>query len=509
MESFSKRIALCYWCLAASIFAAILIITSTVQAAVWVSGSNLIDQAGIYGTKGVPEPNNTPGARGWAVSWIDSSGNLWLFGGYSSYSSGNDTYLNDLWKYEPSSNLWTWVSGSNLVNQAGIYIPGARCRAVSWIDNSGNLWLFGGDGFDTWGARGCLNDLWKYDPSSGLWTLVSGSNIRYQSGSHGDKGIPDPHNVPGARIESVSWIDSSGNLWLFGGEAWNYSLDHTPMNDLWKYEPSSGLWTWVSGAYDGPQRGLYGTKGVPDSDNVPGARQGAISWIDSSGNLWLFGGRGYDISGNCGELNDLWKYEPSSGLWTWVSGSDIANEGGSYGVKGIAGANNVPGARNGAISWKDSTGNLWLFGGHSQDNPGYLNDLWKYEPSSGLWTWVSGSNVINQTGVYGTKGVPDPNNIPGARIGAISWIDSSGNLWLFGGNESRLALNLNDLWKFTCEHSVGDLNGDCKVDFKDFTIFAFGWLENGLETDLSGDGKVDLADLSIFCSHWLEKGRIE
>ena len=54
-------------------------------------------------------------------------------------------------------NMWTWVSGSNTVDQYGIYtdptpgnnVPGARALSVSWIDKSGNLWLFGGYSYDS------------------------------------------------------------------------------------------------------------------------------------------------------------------------------------------------------------------------------------------------------------------------------------------------------------------------------------------------------------------------
>jgi len=35
---------------------------------------------------------------------------------------------------------------------------------VSWSDASGNLWLFGGEGFDSTGTEGTLNDLWEYQP---------------------------------------------------------------------------------------------------------------------------------------------------------------------------------------------------------------------------------------------------------------------------------------------------------------------------------------------------------
>ncbi len=62
---------------------------------------------------------------------------------------------------------------------------------------------------------------------------------------------------------------------------------------------------------------------------------------------------------------------------------------------------------------------------------GILNDLWKFNGTH--WTWISGSNVIDQFGVYGGQGIPSSSNIPGARYLAESWIDSNNFLWLFGG----------------------------------------------------------------------------
>jgi hypothetical protein len=67
----------------------------------------------------------------------------------------------------------------------------------------------------------------------------------------------------------------------------------------------------------------------------------------------------------------------------------------------------------------------------------------------GQWTWVSGDSKFHQLGDYGTKGVAVGTNKPGGRCCGISWIDSKGNLWLFGGRElSSNNFNLNDLWKF-------------------------------------------------------------
>ncbi|HYH13752.1 MAG TPA: kelch repeat-containing protein, partial [Flavisolibacter sp.] len=124
-------------------------------------------------------------------------------------------------------------------------------------------------------------------------------------------------------------------------------------------------------------------------------------------------------------------------LWTWMHGDTTGNKTGIYGTKGVPAAANKPGARDGAVSWTDASGNFWLFGGKYpytfDDKTYYFNDLWKYNPTTNQWTWVSGDSFTNSTGIYGTKGVPAAANKPGARDGAVSWTDASGNFWLFGG----------------------------------------------------------------------------
>ena len=418
----------------------------------WISGSDTISQAGTYGTKGVPSPSNVPGAREGPVSWIDSQGNLWLFGGYV-YDWTYTGYLyNDLWKYAPAAQNWTWVSGSDTRDHAGIYgtkgisdpsnVPGSRSVAVSWIDSQGNLWLFGGSGLDSAGVVSYLNDLWKFDPATVEWTWVSGADSSNQPGVYGTKGIASPSNVPGARDRAVSWLDSQGNLWLFGGHGVASANDWGSLNDLWRFDPATVEWTWISGSDTTSQAGTYGTKGVPSPSNIPGARSGPVSWIDSQGNLWLFGG--YGGVGFLDFFNDLWKFDLSTLEWTWVSGSNTVNQAGTYVTKGVPDRLNVPGARMGAVSWIDLEDRLWLFGG------GGLNDVWKFDPATVEWTWVSGADFSNQQGVYGTKGIASPSNVPGARVDAASWIDSQGNLWLFGGKggpDADTAGSWNDLWR--------------------------------------------------------------
>jgi N-acetylneuraminic acid mutarotase len=356
----------------------------------------------------------------------------------------------------PVHNEWVWLSGAATFGQWGIYgtkstpastnVPGARYGAVSWTDSSGNFWLFSGAGYDSAGAGGDLNDLWKFDGSN--WTWVSGANIIMQAGAYDTKGAPADTNVPGAREAAVSWIDTNGHLWLFGGAGYDSAGVGDLLNDLWKFDGSN--WTWVSGADTVKQAGIYGTKGAPADTNVPGARFGAVSWIDKSGNFWLFGGGSYDSAGVAGDLNDLWKFDGSN--WTWVSGADTINKAGNYGTKGAPADTNVPGAREMAVSWTDTSGNLWLFGGYGYDSAGTygaLNDLWKFD--GGNWTWMNGDNSVNQKGAYSQQNITVDTNVPGAREAASAWIDKSGFLWLFGGygyDANGQQGNLNDLWGY-------------------------------------------------------------
>jgi len=421
----------------------------------WVSGGMFRNEPGTYGTKGVAAPQNAPGGRGSAVSWLDSSGKLWLFGG-SGYDADSFTTLNDLWKYDSTSNQWTWVSGSNRFGgQYGIYgtkgisdaanVPGGRQQAVSWSDSSGKLWLFGGLGVDGEGHWGYLNDLWRFDTASNEWTWISGSNIFWQAGTYGTKGLASPENVPGSRDGAISWIDSRGKLLLFGGYGVDSTGESGGLNDLWKFDPMTLEWTWVSGSDIRGQKPVYGTKGLASPENDPGVRGLVASWIDSSDNLWLFGG---------GEMNDLWKFDSSTLEWTWASGSNIPGQFGNYGVKGQAAPENIPGSRGSLVSWIDSGGNLWLFGGIGRYPPagfGVLNDLWKFNPATLEWTWMSGSSTGGEPGSYGTIGEPHFMNVPGARKEAVSWTSPQGEFWLFGGegyDSIGQSGKLDDLWRY-------------------------------------------------------------
>ena len=75
----------------------------------------------------------------------------------------------------------------------------------------------GGYGFDDAGTLNVLNDLMKYDISTNEWTWMSGSALALATNNYGMKGVSSVSNVLGARGTYSKWKDIQGNFWLMGG----------------------------------------------------------------------------------------------------------------------------------------------------------------------------------------------------------------------------------------------------------------------------------------------------
>jgi hypothetical protein len=426
-------------------------------------GTQNVDDLGTYPATG-PGPGATgiPSARSGQMSWKTSDGKFWLFGGATADNTTTGDF-NDVWSYDSGSGVWTWVSGSNTVAASvGDYthgvgaagIPPGRQSGAIWVDSHGTVWMFGG-----LGAAGYMNDLWTFNPSSGVWTWVGGTQNPNDGGVYSGSGL-----TPGSRFAAATWTDSSGHLWLFGG-AYFDSVGNTvvPLNDLWMYDTVGGAWTLMNGGSYTPTNANYGTLGAAASTNLPGGRAGAATWVDNTGKVWLFGGGGLDATQTAGSLNDLWSFDPGTQVWTWVAGSSVingtwsynvstqlwdftrgvsgSNADGSFGVMGTGSTTNIPSGRSTPVTWTDSTGRLWLFGGVEVGALGVYNDLWSFDPATNQWTWVNGTypNVPNLKAGTST--------LPVARGLASGWVDGGGELWLFGGQDGNQG-NLNDLWSF-------------------------------------------------------------
>jgi galactose oxidase-like protein len=418
----------------------------------WMTGSPVVNSAGTYGTLHVPAAGNIPGARHQGATWADASGNVWFFGGEGWDGAGVHGQLGDLWKFDGAT--WTWKGGSSSADPLGVYgtkgvaastnVPGGRSRACCWVDGSGNFWLYGGYGFDET-ALGYLNDLWKFDGTN--WTWVAGGKVMNASGVYGTRGVAAASNVPGGRGGSVAWRTTLGSVFLFGGQGYDKAGTNNILNDLWIFDGTN--WTWLSGSDVVSAPGSYGTSGVPSPTNVPGARSGAMGWRVGT-TVWLFGGVGLDAGAAAGHLCDVWTYD---GTWTWMAGTSTINSPGVYGTKGTPAATNHPGGRYTSAMWKDAFGIIWTFWGSGLDSVGTINmlsDLWAFDGAT--WIWISGPSTANAGGTYGSQGTIAPSSMPGARRGAIPFMDAAQNLWFFGGlgnDASTTQGRLNDVWRFT------------------------------------------------------------
>jgi N-acetylneuraminic acid mutarotase len=477
-----------------------------------------------------PPPNlGTPGGRDLAVTWTDPARRKWLFGGlgypFPQPLPPNvipENLMNDLWVFDnggwvPANNptfqnlAGVWVVDTNVLqaqNVPGVYgtlgtgtpipnskptAPGSRWGSSSWTDSAGNLWMFGGQGYDSTMGQDTvlLNDIWEFMPGgpdingagtfTGTWVWQGGFDTGNHSGSYGTQGTAATGcststttgcNLPGGRWAAATATDPAGNVWLFGGQGYDASGNVGLLNDLWEYSPSLKQWTWMVGpptSNAANQKGSYGALGTGSATTTPGGRQNAVLWADASGNIWLFGGFGFDSTGTNAPagavLNDLWKYNTTTKQWTWVSGGGAtgnANQAGTYGTQTAAATSNVPGSRWGAVGWVNPDGDLFFFGGwgygsSTTQGTGFLNDIWEYDHTNGQWTWWKGSSGVNQQGAYiSVAGVPFVNNVVGARRGAAIWqpnTDPNGYVWVFGGegydSTSGAAPGyLNDLWTY-------------------------------------------------------------
>ncbi|MCE9517952.1 MAG: tandem-95 repeat protein, partial [Verrucomicrobia bacterium] len=126
----------------------------------WLTGSNAVNGAAVWGLLGVPSAANTPGARNGATAIQDGTSNTLIFGGQSSAA------MNDLWRYD-GNGQWTWLNGPKTTGGVGVYgtlgiglpgnTPGARRGSSMIVNGISNILLFGG-------ANGASN-------YSDAWTL--------------------------------------------------------------------------------------------------------------------------------------------------------------------------------------------------------------------------------------------------------------------------------------------------------------------------------------------------
>jgi len=404
-------------------------------------GDGAINDMGNYVPKG------RPGSRWFGVAEMSSSGTVFINSGYFSPLMGGireSFYYSDFWTLEGEIfSLWTDPIDSRNGQGAcppfdDVLYPPNTVLPATWT-NGTDFWMFGGLSFAAFPATrplAVMADLWQFSADTELWTWISAPNrapcITNPS--------PDP-SYPVGRYGSVSW-ELNGEFYMFGGQSLNGML-----NDLWKFD---GKWTQISA---GVKNGNYVHQGKSSKLSFPRARAFASQWIDLENNIWIYGG----VTEEGTVLDDLWRYDQTE--WAWFSGSVNAfNIAPVYGQKSQFCSGMHPGSRQGAASWSDSKGRLWLFGGGISMNETY-NDLWLLQPLTGQWAWISGSQTTNAEGDYNAT-----NPFPGGLNFPQSWLDLDQNLVLYAGHTPQGAMN--DMWKAT----ISGFIDPCETSFPKIQI---------------------------------------
>ena len=182
-----------------------------------------------------------------------------------------------------------------------------RSDAVSFVIDGKAYFGTGYDGDDR------LSDFWQYDPEKNYWLKKA--------------------NFPGSARNGAVAFSINGKDYIGTGYDGEDEL-----NDFWEYDPDTNTWT-------------------QKADFMGSARYGAVSFsLNGKGYI----GTSYD--GNY--LKDFYAYTPETDTW-----EQIISIGGSK--------------RRDANSFVID-GKAYVISG--LDNGVYENDVWEYDPTTGLWT---------------------------------------------------------------------------------------------------------------------------
>ncbi|MBK8612762.1 MAG: hypothetical protein IPN85_04600 [Flavobacteriales bacterium] len=96
--------------------------------------------------------------------------------------------------------------------------PPAMFEATAnWKDSVGRFYLYGGGYRNGTPGNQPYEDVWRYDPVVEEWTWLWGSGMLNETSDHGTLGVAAPTNTPGGRFGSVAVAKGDSVVYHFGG----------------------------------------------------------------------------------------------------------------------------------------------------------------------------------------------------------------------------------------------------------------------------------------------------
>ncbi|MBI4821663.1 MAG: hypothetical protein HY791_35710 [Deltaproteobacteria bacterium] len=291
-----------------------------------------------------------------AATWDERNNRVVLFGGrFRAGTTGDYTWLNDLWAFDPATGAWTELSAQDAPGG-----PSGRMNATVVPDPDRNRILVHGGGTTDFTAFQVDTDTWAFSFATGAWTQIA-------------TGRPQP-NPPAesGRLFHVASIDRArGRMFVFAGGGQN--AFNVFVGDMWYLNLVTEEWTQVN---------LGG--GAPD------ARIKAAMIYDQAGDqLVLFGGHD---NGNLGNDNDVWTFDLETLTWTRRMQGDRYNRA-AFGFcdfpADFAIIDPASPERRESHLFSLHGNTAIMFGGRT--DCGLANDTWFLDLTTMTWTQVSNS----------------------------------------------------------------------------------------------------------------------
>lgn len=319
----------------------------------------------IYAQQAWTQKANMPAvARHRTVAFTIGNKGYMGLGHYNSGPEGN-TYLEDLWEYDPVNDSWT--QKANFGGGHRYHAVGVGYKNVAFVGT-------GRDQTNPPNQSYTLEtDWWKFDPISNTWTLMA------------------PMPGVGRRGAVAFLIDSL----IFVGTG-QTSGGYT--DDFFAYDAENDQWLTGVPSFPGGQRtsaiafsidnkGYVGTGGIGCGDNLFYEYKRATNqWVQranvggpirNEAYAFAVNGKGYVLTGdNCSSgtnYKDVWEYDPNTDTWTELM--EFPGSARRY-MNGF-----VIGER--------------VFCGSGTSGVNY-NDLWEFDPNMAYASiWEPNKNTIN------------------------------------------------------------------------------------------------------------------
>lgn len=316
-----------------------------------------------------------------------------------------------------NSIVFKWTQGSDVGNQHSVLCkmhstvsseesanerssPGGRAGMAAWCDLNGNLWMYGGIGFDDLPNETprLLQDLWMFNVTSHQWKLVEPKCDKALA-------LSNHTRFPSRRRQAAACGVTNLVFLIFGG----IDNNRIALSDTWLYDIPISKWLPLSShhKHHNVQMSLH-----------PSARYDMANWcLDDQ--MIVFGGHGQDTV-----LDDMWSFSFKTLEWSRLDSFLLQKTSQNNSQKLF------PPTEGGAATWTNKHHKINVL----PMKPLHFNntlEVWEFSMKTGMWLMKSRAKV---NCLFGCTDSVD--RCPLSRHQSMTLALSEDNLLIFGGQSA-------------------------------------------------------------------------